>query len=220
MGTKAYAALLSIARGGIYGHTAMLLAGESSLADIVLQTPIGAYSKADRVAKRRGEAVDPSRSGAAGWEDRAASVLLRFLIGYGEIDPQLLSGAGEVSLKFRPVEKRGKRGRVERGFQVFRTFGNVEAFVGELWIGNAARFKISEEVLRLFVEEARRTAPDLSGFKKIWQTLEWLNTDVSFTGRQVVGDTVCLWQLRWYIALFGEGGQAEAGPASQKRASS
>jgi len=203
MGTKAYAALLSVAKDGIYGHAAMLLMGEGALADVVLLTPKSAYNKADRIAKERGETVDPSRShkGAVDWEDRAASVFLRFLIGYGEA----------ADLKFRPVEKRGKKGRVERGFQVFRTFGNVEAFVGELWIGNAARFKISEEVLRLFVEEARRTAPDLSGFKKIWQTLEWLNTDVSFTGRQVVGGTVCLWQLRWYIALFGEGGTSGGG---------
>jgi hypothetical protein len=109
MGTKAYAALLSVARGGMYGHAAMLLMGEGALADIVLLTPIGAYNKADRVANARGETVDPSRSpkGAVDWEDRAAFMLLRFLIGYGEAD-----------LKFRPVEKRGKKGRVERGFQV------------------------------------------------------------------------------------------------------
>jgi hypothetical protein len=67
------------------------------------------------------------------------------------------------------------------------------------------RSKATSEELRRFVEEARRTAPDLSGVKKIWQTLEWLNTDVSFAGRQVVGGTARLWQLRWYIALFGEG---------------
>jgi len=113
MGTKAYAALLSIARGGIYGHAAMLLMEEGSLADIVLLTPIGAYDKAKDVAKERGESVDPSRSpkGAVDWKDRAASVLLWFLIEYGETD-----------LKFRPVEKGGRK-----GFQVFRIFGGVEA---------------------------------------------------------------------------------------------
>jgi hypothetical protein len=36
MGTRAYAALLSIARGGIYGHVAVLLMGKGALADIVL----------------------------------------------------------------------------------------------------------------------------------------------------------------------------------------
>jgi hypothetical protein len=94
MGTKVYAALLSVARGGIYGHAATLLMGEGALADIVLSTPGGAYEKADDIAEARGEAVDPSRSrrrakagevaggrggavdllrvGAAGWEDRAA----------------------------------------------------------------------------------------------------------------------------------------------------
>jgi hypothetical protein len=36
MGTKAYAAFLSIARGGIYGHVAMLLMGKGALADIVM----------------------------------------------------------------------------------------------------------------------------------------------------------------------------------------
>jgi hypothetical protein len=99
MGTKAYAALLSMARGGIYGHAAMLLMMEEALADVVLLAPKGAYEKAKDVAKKRGEAVDPSRSpkGAVDWEEKAASTLLRFLIGYGETD-----------LKFRRVEKRQK----------------------------------------------------------------------------------------------------------------
>ncbi len=175
MGTKVYAALLSVARGGLYGHAAMLLMGEGALADVVLLTPTSAHNKAKDVAKERGEAVDPSRSpkGAVDWEDRAASTLLRFLIGYGEAD-----------LKFRLVEKEvkkdGKKRRVERGFQVFRTFGNVEAFVGELWIGDTARFNISKEEVKRFVEEAMKMVPDLSGIKKIWHALEWLNTDMSF----------------------------------------
>jgi 23S rRNA pseudoU1915 N3-methylase RlmH len=202
MGTKAYAALLSVARGGIYGHAATLLMAEGALADLVLSAPSGTYNKADRIANARGETVDPSYSGRRGrsvrqpsWEDRAASVLLRFLIGYGEAD-----------LKFRHVEKGGRKGRVERGFQVFRVYGGVEAFVGELWIGKTeAYFKVSKEELKRLVEEAERTAPDLSGIRKIWQTLEWLNTDVSFTGRQIEGSTVHLWQLKWYIALFGRG---------------
>jgi hypothetical protein len=195
MGTKAYAALLSIARGGIYGHAAMLLIGEGALADVVLLTPIGAYNKADDIAGARGETVDPSRSrrGAVDWEDRAASVLLRFLIGYGEAE-----------LKFRPVEKRGKKGRVERGFQVSRIYGGVEAFVGELWIGEVAYFNASEEELRRFVEEAKRTAPDLSGFDKAPQYLEWRTTDVSTSWRQIVAGTVHSWQLRWYFGLLGE----------------
>jgi hypothetical protein len=141
MGTKAYAALLSVARGGIYGHAAVLLMMEGALADIVISAPATTHEKAKGIAERRGEAVDPSRSPkvakagkAAGrhdeaadqsrkeevdWEDRVASVLLRFLNGYGEKDPQLLSGAGEVSLKFRLVEKEGKKDgkkkRVEGG---------------------------------------------------------------------------------------------------------
>jgi tetratricopeptide (TPR) repeat protein len=169
MGTKAYAALLSITRGGIYGHAVMLFMEEGALADIVLSTPKGAYEKAKRTARERGETVHPSysrrgakagkmaerRGGAvdlshveaAGWEDRAASVLLRFLIGYGEAD-----------LKFIRVEKEGKK-----GFQVFRTYGSVVAFVGELWIGKVAYFKVSREELKRLVEEAKRTAPDLSG---------------------------------------------------------
>jgi hypothetical protein len=79
----------------------MLLMGEGALADIVLSTPRSAYDKAkdrppeDAIPPAVGE-VNPSHVGTAGWEDRAASVLLRFLIGYGEIDPQLLSGAGET----------------------------------------------------------------------------------------------------------------------------
>jgi hypothetical protein len=196
MGTKAYAALLSAARGGIYGHAAVLLAGEGALADVVLLTPTSAYEKAYRIAKGRGEAVDPSRSpkGAVEWEDRAASVLLRFLIGYGEAD-----------LKFRPVEKRGKNGRVERGFQVFRTYGGVEAPVGELWIGeSAAYFNVSEEELRRRVEEAKRTAPDLSGFDKAPQYLEWRATDVTTSGGRIEAATVHSWQLRWYFSLLGE----------------
>jgi len=186
MGTKAYAALLSIARGGMYGHAAMLLMGEGALADIVLLTPRSAYEKAGEIARGRGEAVDPSRSrrGTAGWGDRAASVLLRFLVGYGEAD-----------LKFR---------RVEKGFQVFRAYGSVEAPVGELWIGKTAYFKVSEEELRRRVEEAKRTTPDLSGVDKAPQYVEWRATDVSTSRGQIVASTARPWQLRWYIALLGE----------------
>ncbi len=155
MGAKAYAAFLSIARGGIYGHAAMLLMSEGALVDILKSTPSTAYEKARKIAGARGETVDPSRSRrgakagkvaggrggavdlphvkAANWGDKTASVLLRFLIGYGEIDPQFLSGAGEVNLKFSLVEKDGKKddekkrveGGVERGFQVFRAYGDV-----------------------------------------------------------------------------------------------
>ncbi len=188
MGTKAYAALLSIARGGIYGHVAMLLMIEGTLADIVLLTPRGAYNKADRVAERRGEAVDPSRVDAAGWEDRAASVLLRFLAGYGEAD-----------LRFRRVEKDGRK-----GFQVYRSYGGVEAPVGELWIGDVAYFKVSEEELGRLVEEAKRTAPDLSGFDKAPQYVAWRATDVSTVKKLIAAATAHSWQLRWYFGLLGE----------------
>jgi hypothetical protein len=77
MGTNAYAALLSIARGGIYGHAAILLMREGALADIVISAPATAYEKAGKIAKGRGEAVDPSRSpkGAVDWE---IEPLLRF----------------------------------------------------------------------------------------------------------------------------------------------
>jgi hypothetical protein len=220
MGTKAYAALLSIARGGTYGHAAMLLMAEGALADIVLLTPRSAYEKADDIAGARGEAVDPSRlrrrakagkmAGGRGgvtdqshveeWKDRAASVLLRLLIGYSEIDPQLLSGAGETTLKFRRVEK-GDR----KGFQVFRIYGGVEAFVGELWMGRtAAYFKVSRGWLSRFVEEAKRMAPDLSGLDKAPQYLEWRATDISTSGGRIEAATVHPWQLRWYFSLLGK----------------
>jgi hypothetical protein len=132
--------------------------------------------------------------GAAGWEDRAASVLLRFLIGYGEAD-----------LKFRVAEKITRKGRTERGFQVFRVYGGVEAPVGELWIGDSTtRFNVGKEELRRFVEEAKREAPDLSGIKKIWYVLPWLNTDASFSRKWIEAGTAHTWQATWYVALFGE----------------
>ena len=193
LGTRAYAALLSVARGGAYGHAAMLLIGEGALADIVISTPEGAYEKAGKIAKGRGEAVDPSYSGRRersvgqpSWEDRAASALLRYL----------LSRAVDEDLMFR---------RVEGGFEVFRAYGGVETRIDELKIGKAAHSNTGEEELRRFVEMAKETAPDLSGIRKIWQTLEWLNTDVSFLRKQIVAGTAHPWQLRWYIALLGEG---------------
>jgi hypothetical protein len=215
MGTKVYASLLSVARGGMYGHAAMLLMGEGALADVVLSAPVTAHKKARDIAKGRGEAVDPSRSpkGAVDWEDRAASTLLRFLIGYSEIDPQLLSGAGEVSLKFRLVKKDSKEddekklvdGGIEKGLKVFRAYGGVEAPVGELWIGKTvAYFKVSEEELRRLVEEAKRTAPDLSELDGSRQHVAWRATDVTTVGRQIEGTTVHYWQLRWYFGLLGE----------------
>jgi hypothetical protein len=192
MGTKAYAALLSIARGGLYGHVAMLLMGEGALADIVMSTPTTAHWKAKEIARGRGEAVDPSYSsrrrrpvGQPSWEDRAASVLLRLLIGYGEAD-----------LRFR---------RVKKGFQMFTSYSGVETSVGELWIGKStARFKVSEEELRRFVEEAKRTAPNLSGLDEAPQYLEWRATDVSTSEGRIVAATAHSWQLRWYFGLLGE----------------
>ncbi|WP_143615323.1 hypothetical protein [Thermoproteus sp. CP80] len=195
MGTKAYAALLSIARGGIYGHVAMLLAVEGALADIVISTPGGAYNKAKDIAGNRGEAVDPSRSpkGAAVWEDRAASALLRYLLGR----------AVDEDLGFR---------RVGEGFEVFRAYGGVEARVDTLKIGKtAASSKAGEEESRRFVEEAKGMAPDLSGIRKIWQTMPWLATDVSFSGGRIVAGTAHPWQLAWYIALLGEPESSKGG---------
>ncbi len=190
MGTKAYAALLSIARGGIYGHAAMLLAGEGALADIVISTPGGAYEKAREIAKGRGEAVDPSRSGrrerSAGWEARAASALLRYL----------LSRAVDEDLKFR---------RVERGFEAFKSYGGVEARVDALVVEGVPRSEVGEEELRGFVEEAKGMAPDLSGFDRAPQYLEWRATDVTSSGGRIKASTAQPWQLAWYIGLLGEG---------------
>jgi hypothetical protein len=87
---------------------------------------------------------------------------------------------------------------------VFRAYGGIEAFVGELWIGEVARFKVSEEELRRLVEEAKRTAPDLSGLDRSRQYLEWRATDVSTSEGRIVGGTAHLWQLRWYFGLLGE----------------
>jgi hypothetical protein len=193
MGTKAYAALLSIVRGGIYGHASMLLAGESSLMDIVLLTPGGAYDKAKRIAKGRGEAGDPSYSGRRGrsvgqpgWEDRAASALLRYLLGR----------AVSEDLMFR---------RVGEGFEVFRAYGGVEARVDTLKIGeSAASSKAGEEVLRRFVEEARGRAPNLPGFDKAPQYLAWRATDVTTSGKQIEAATTHPWQAAWYFGLLGE----------------
>jgi hypothetical protein len=185
MGTKAYAALLSIARGGIYGHAATLFMVEGALAEIVLSAPVTAYDKAWEIAKGRGEAVDPSRVGAAGWEDRAASALLRCLLGR----------AVSEDLVFR---------RVKGGFEVFRTYGGVEARVDVLKIGEVVHSKAGEEELRRFVEEARRETPDLSGIKKIWHALPWFATDASFFRKWIVAATADIRQAAWYLALFGE----------------
>ena len=194
MATKAYAALLSLTRGGIYGHTAMLLMGEGALADVVLLAPVTACDKAWKIAKGRGRSVGLSRVGASDREDKVASVPLRLFIGYGEAD-----------LKFRRVEKGDEKGRIVRGFQVFRAYGGVEAPVGELWIGeSAARFNVSEEELRRRVEEAKRTAPDLTGLNKAPQYLARRATDVTTSEGRIVAGTVHSWQLAWYFGLLGE----------------
>jgi hypothetical protein len=94
---------------------------------------------------------------------------------------------------------------VEGGFEVFRAYGGVETRVDVLKIGeSAARSKADEEVLRRLVEEAKRTAPDLSGLDKAPQYLEWCTTDVSFRRKQIVGTTVHSWQLAWYFGLLGK----------------
>jgi hypothetical protein len=192
MGTKAYAALLSVARGGLYGHVAMLLMGEGALADMVISTPRGAYNKAERVAEERGETVDPSYSGRRGrsvgqpsWEDRAASALLRYLLGR----------AVDEDLMFR---------RVGEGFEVFRAYGGIETRVDVLKIREVVRSKAGEEEPRRFMEEAKRTAPDLSGLDKAPQYLEWRTTDVSTFGGRIVAGTAHTWQAAWYVGLLGE----------------
>ena len=134
------------------------------MSDLVLLAPATAHWKVKEIAKGRGGAVDLLRVEAASWGNGATSVLLRFLIGYGEIDPRLLSGAGEVSLKFRLVVKDGKKDDekkrvkkgVERGFQAFRVYGGVEAPVGELWIGRCGL---------LHAQQGRAEAPSGGGEK-------------------------------------------------------
>jgi hypothetical protein len=185
MGTRAYAALLSAARGGIYGHVATLLMGEGALADVVLLTLRGAYNKAWEIAKGRGEAVDPSRVGQPSWEDRAASAPLRYLLGRA-VNEDLMSRW------------------VEGGFEVFRVYGGVETRIDVLKIGKAARSKAAGEELRRFVEEAKETAPDLSGFDKAPQYLEWRATDVTTSGGLIAVATAHSWQLRWYFGLLGD----------------
>jgi hypothetical protein len=159
--------------------------GEGALADVVLLTPKSAYEKAYRIAKGRGEAVDPSRVGAAGWEDRAASALLRYLLGR----------AVDEDLVFR---------RVKGGFEVFKAYGGVETRVDTLKVEGQPRSKADEEVLRRFMEEARRETPDLSGVKKIWHALPWFATDASFDKGWIEATTAHSWQAAWYIGLFGE----------------
>jgi hypothetical protein len=203
MGTKAYAALLSVARGGLYGHAAMLLMMEGALADMVISTPGGAYEKARDIARGRGEAVDPSHSSRRGrsvgqpsWEDRAASAFLRYLLGRADED-----------LKFR---------RVREGFDVFRTYGGVESYVDTLKIGKLVRSKAAEEELRRFVEEAKKHKPDLSGFDKAPQYLEWLNTDVSFDKGWIVAATADTRQAAWYVGLLGEAESSRGGASVTK----
>jgi hypothetical protein len=200
MGTKAYAALLSIAKGGIYGHVAMLLMGEGALADIVLLTPRSAYNKAWEIAKGRGEAVDPSRVGAAGWEDRAASALLR----------HLLSRTVDEDLMFR---------RVGKGFEVFRAYGGVKTHVDELKIEEVAHSKTAGEELKRFVEETKREAPDLSGFDKAPQYVAWRATDVSTVKKLIAAATVHFWQLRWYFSLLAGRSRSAVRLTSRERAS-
>ncbi len=186
MGTKVYAALLSAARDGIYGHAAILLMMEGALADVALLTPTGAYEKVWEIAKGRGETVDPSRVGAASWEDRAASALLRYLLGR----------AVSEDLTFR---------RVGEDFDVFRAYGGVEVRVDVLKIGEtAARSKAGNEELKRLVEETKKTAPDLSGLDTSSQYLEWRATDVTTTGKQIEAVTAHPWQLKWYFSLLSE----------------
>jgi hypothetical protein len=203
MGTKAYASLLSIARGGMYGHAAMLLMGEGALADLVLSAPATAYERAKNIANARGETVDPSYSGRRGrsvgqpsWVDRATSALLRYLLGRADED-----------LKFR---------RVREGFDVFRTYGVVESYVDTLKIEKSVRSKAAEEELRRFVEEAKKHKPDLSGFDKAPQYLEWLNTDVSSSGKQIVATTADTRQAAWYVGLLGEPESSRGGASVTK----
>jgi hypothetical protein len=67
-----------------------------------------------------------------------------------------------------------------------------------------AHFKVSKEELRRLVEEAKRTAPDLSGLDTSPQYLGWRATDVTTSEGRIEAGTAHPWQLRWYFGLFGE----------------
>jgi hypothetical protein len=51
---------------------------------------------------------------------------------------------------------------------------------------------------------AKETAPDLSGFDKAPQCLEWRATDVTTSGGLIAVATAHSWQLRWYFGLLGD----------------
>ncbi len=54
------------------------------------------------------------------------------------------------------------------------------------------------------MEEAKRTAPDLSGLDKAPQYLEWRATDMTTSEGRIEAATARSWQLRWYFGLLGE----------------
>ncbi len=91
-GTKAYAALLSIAKGGIYGHAASILLKEGRLADLPRNKPYTAYEEARKLARAVGEPLHPSRVEKAGAVARALFLLIAGL------DDEAFNKLGDVKV--------------------------------------------------------------------------------------------------------------------------
>jgi len=92
-GTKAYAALLSIAKGGIYGHAASILLKEGRFADLLRYTPSTAHNTALKLARSAEESVDPSRVKKA---DKAARAFLLFAAG---LEDEMLNKLGDLEMR-------------------------------------------------------------------------------------------------------------------------
>lgn len=187
-GTKAYAALLSLVEGGIYGHAASVLLKEGMLTDLLRYTPRTAYRVAGGVARVAGETVHPSHVKKTDETARVAKIgeaaraFLLFITGlddemFNRLDDlkiHVTRGEGKIRITIHkagdePLAQPLAQLTVEKSNVVHLVGGSLfeelrrrheEAF-GALknWLAQRKRMPEAREVARLFEKTLKASTP-------------------------------------------------------------
>ena len=188
-GTKAYAALLSLAEGGIYGHAAAILLREGRLAHLLRYTPYTAYDKAREAAsmQRVEKTSDVSRA------------LLLFFTG---LDEELFKGLGDVEIV---VERRGGRTyiNIHRAGKLLSP-PLAQLVISKRGVARLAGGSLFKELKGMYEAEYLRSDAEILPVGRLPLLLGWLATDVTLIGNYVYASTTQRWQVEALRTLLGK----------------
>jgi len=194
-GTKAYAALLSLAEGGMYGHIASVLLREGRLKDLLRQPPTTAYNTARELAGAAGESLHPSRMEKPKPETKA---LLLFFAGLDEghfkklSDVEVFIQKGEST--YVVIRRAGEEAPSSPLAELVVAKGGAALLVGGL---------LFEELKRAY-EGGLRGGVEVPPAGRLSSALGWLATDVTIEGNYVMAGTAQRWQAAALHMLLGK----------------